>query len=103
VIMRDCHFEDPAAISIGAGVTIGPGCHFLILVSPTSSGPHDLYSTGAIQIGDDCKIGGNVTILPFRTVGMGATVIAGSMVQKVTFSVLIPDWDGMLMPMICRT
>jgi len=82
MIMRNCHFQDAATISIGSHVTVGPGCHFLTLVSPTSSGPHGLHSTGAIRIEDGCTIGGNVTILPFRTIGKGATVVAGSVVTK---------------------
>lgn len=85
MIMRNCHFQDAATISIGSHVTVGPGCHFLTLVSPTSSGPHGLHSTGAIRIEDGCTIGGNVTILPFRTIGKGATVVAGSVVTKVGY------------------
>lgn len=83
MIMRNCHFQDAATISIGSKVTIGPGCSFLTLISPTESGPHGKHSAGAIKIEDGCTIGGNVTILPFRTIGKGATVLAGSVVTKV--------------------
>jgi carbonic anhydrase/acetyltransferase-like protein (isoleucine patch superfamily) len=38
-----------------------------------------------ITIGEDCWIGGNVTILPGVTIGKGSTVGAGSVVTKVCF------------------
>ena len=36
-----------------------------------------------IRIGDDCWLGGNVTILPGITMGRGSTIGAGSMVTRV--------------------
>lgn len=41
-----------------------------------------------ITIGEDCWIGGNVTILPGVTIGKGSTVGAGSVVTKVRWRVL---------------
>lgn len=84
MIMRNCNFQDAGTVSIGSHVTIGPGCNLLTLVTPPSSGPHGLHSAGAIRVEDGCTIGGNVTILPFRTIGKGATVVAGSVVTKVS-------------------
>lgn len=96
MVMRNCHFQDAATVSIGSHVTVGPGCNFLTLVSPTGSGPHGLHSTGAIRVEEGCTIGGNVTILPFRTIGKGATVIAGSVVTKVSSLMREPDRIHML-------
>jgi len=45
---------------------------------------------GAIRIGEDCFIGGDVIILPFRKIGKGAVVGAGSVVTKVSSSKCMP-------------
>jgi acetyltransferase-like isoleucine patch superfamily enzyme len=37
---------------------------------------------GQVTIGDDCWIGGNVTIMPGVTIGKGCTVGSGSIVTK---------------------
>ena len=44
------------------------------------SGPE---SGKAINIGDDCWLGGNVIVLPGITIGKGSTIGAGSVVTKV--------------------
>lgn len=41
-----------------------------------------------MSIGDDCWIGGNVTIMPGVTIGKGCTIGAGSVVTKD-----IPDFS----------
>jgi acetyltransferase-like isoleucine patch superfamily enzyme len=40
---------------------------------------------GHITIGEDCWIGGNVTILPNVTIGNGCTIGAASVVTKVSY------------------
>lgn len=43
---------------------------------------------GQVTIGDDCWIGGNVTIMPGVTIGKGCTVGSGSIITKD-----IPDFS----------
>lgn len=83
---------DTCPINIGARTIIGPNCSFYSGTHPLDpavrnglAGPE----TGkAINIGDDCWLGGNVVVLPGITIGNGSTVGAGSVVTKVnlTFS-----------------
>lgn len=92
-IGRGCFLQDAATIFIGDRTIIGPDVKFYCLsasVDPTvrGEGTDSKYMTGAIRIEEDCWIGGNVTILPFRTIGKGATVGAGSVVTRV--SIIIP-------------
>lgn len=43
---------------------------------------------GPVVIGDDCWVGGNVTIMPGVTIGKGCTIGAGSVVTRS-----IPDFS----------
>lgn len=77
---------DTCPITIGPRTLIGPSCHFYSGTHPLdpavrngTSGPE---AGGRIDIGADCWIGGNVTVLAGVTVGRGATVGAGSVVTK---------------------
>lgn len=77
---------DTSPITIGDRVMMGPNCSFYSGRHPTdprvrngTNGPED----GApITIGDDCWLGGNVTVLPGVTIGRGCTIGAGSVVTK---------------------
>ncbi|KAK3669543.1 hypothetical protein LTR78_010597 [Recurvomyces mirabilis] len=40
------------------------------------------FVAGAISIGEDCFIGGDTIIMPFRKIGRGVVVGAGSVVTK---------------------
>ncbi|KAF1820252.1 uncharacterized protein K489DRAFT_383042 [Dissoconium aciculare CBS 342.82] len=42
------------------------------------------YRAGMIRIEDHCFIGADVTILPYRTIGRGSVVAAGSIVTRVS-------------------
>ncbi|CAK7215638.1 hypothetical protein SBRCBS47491_002548 [Sporothrix bragantina] len=77
---------DTVPITIGARTLIGPSCSFY-------SGGHPLDGKvrngikgpefgKPIVIGEDCWIGGNVTIIPGVTIGAGSTVGGGSVVTK---------------------
>lgn len=88
VIYPGCFIQDPCEISIGNRCTIGPNVHFygmtfsIDMKSTAGSQGHCLG--GSIRVEDDCKIGGNVTILAYRVIGRGAIVAAGSVVTRVS-------------------
>ena len=75
-------FLDGGGISIGNHTLIGPNCQLL-----TPDHPHDYLErrktieTGLpIRIGDDCWLGGGVTVCPGVTIGNRVIVGAGSVV-----------------------
>lgn len=84
-----CFLQDAATIFIGDRTIIGPDVKFYCLSASVDAtvrgeGNNGNFMTGAIKVEEDCWIGGNVTILPFRTIGKGATVGAGSVVTRVS-------------------
>ncbi|SMQ55810.1 unnamed protein product [Zymoseptoria tritici ST99CH_3D7] len=101
VVDNGCYFQDAAEIYLGNGVIVGADCKFYTLEdlsasssggnsgggntiggTPGQEGPQGLFRAGAIRLEDHCVVGGNVTILPFRTIGKGARVVAGSVVTR---------------------
>ncbi|KAF5625606.1 galactoside o-acetyltransferase [Fusarium sp. NRRL 52700] len=81
---------DSAIVTIGDRVMIGPN----VMIS-TATHETEVASRRAcieyaypINIGDDCWIGGGVTILPNVTIGEGCTIGAGSIVTRD-----IPAWS----------
>ncbi len=77
---------DTCTITVGARTMMGPNCSFF-------SGTHPLDPSvrkgirgpelgKPITIGEDCWLGGNVTVLAGVTIGNGSTVGAGSVVTK---------------------
>ena len=83
----NCTFLDTCTITIGARTLLGPnvslfsGTHPLDpLVRQGTQGPE---LGKEITIGEDCWIGGNVSILPGVRLGRGVVVGAGSVVTKV--------------------
>ncbi|KAM0347396.1 hypothetical protein ACHAPU_004917 [Fusarium lateritium] len=85
-INRDVTICDNALVSIGDGVLIGPG----VLIC-TATHPVDMqgrrYVQGTsyaepVRLESECWIGARATILPGVTVGRGATVAAGAIVNK---------------------
>ncbi len=77
---------DTCEIRVGARTLVGPNCSFYSGTHPLdpfvrngTSGPE---AGKPIAIGEDCWLGGNVTILPGVTIGRGVTVGAGSVVTK---------------------
>lgn len=94
-IGKNCTILDTCEVKIGDRCMIGPNVNIYTASLPIdpkrrlgSRGP----SLGrGITIESDCWIGGNVTILPGRTIGRGSTVGAGSVVTSV----------GSIMPIHC--
>jgi acetyltransferase-like isoleucine patch superfamily enzyme len=84
-ILLDC-----GIITIGDRVMIGPNVSLLSATHETSiqSRRDNVEYAKPITIGDDCWIGGNVTVMPGVTIGKGCTVAAGAVVTKD-----IPDYS----------
>lgn len=85
----NCTILDTCKVTIGArtllasNVSLFSGTHPLDpAVRNGTKGPE---SGAEIHIGEDCWLGGNVTVLPGVTIGEGCTVGAGSVVTKVCF------------------
>lgn len=81
--------SEPYLISIGDHTEISCGVTFLIHDGATWISRRDekyknqeIIKYGCIQIGDDCFIGCNSTILPRVSIGNKAIVAAGSVVTK---------------------
>ncbi|KAF2770132.1 trimeric LpxA-like protein [Teratosphaeria nubilosa] len=86
IVQSGCYVQDACDVRIGDRTMIGPNVKFYGItasVDPTvRKGSHGPVNAGAIRIGDDCFIGGDVLIMPFRKIGNGAVVGAGSVVTK---------------------
>ncbi|KAI1854001.1 hypothetical protein JX266_001142 [Neoarthrinium moseri] len=85
LVILDC-----GLVTIGDRVLFGP---FVSIFSAThetevQSRRDGIEYARPVTIGDDCWIGGNVTIMPGVTIGKGCTVGAGSVVTKD-----IPDFS----------
>ncbi|RMX88817.1 hypothetical protein D0869_01344 [Hortaea werneckii] len=84
VIQSGCHMQDPCEISIGNRTIVGPNVKFYGITPSNDpsvrNGGQGPVRGGAIQIGEDCFIGGDVVILPYRKIGNGAAIGAGSVV-----------------------
>jgi len=85
-IGQDCFFHSAGGISIGRGVGIGPKVSILTSQHrpETKTGPV-LFSGVEFQgvvLEDGCDIGVNSTILPGVTIGEGAIIAAGAVVNK---------------------
>lgn len=83
-VNRNCTFLDAGGITIGKNCKIGPDCHLFTPQHPINylkrREPVE-YPIG-ITIGDDCWLGGNVTIAPGVKIGNRCVIGAGSVVVK---------------------
>lgn len=85
LVILDC-----GLVTIGNRVLFGP---FVSIFAAThevevQSRRDGIEYAKPVSIGDDCWIGGNVTIMPGVTIGKGCTIGAGSVVTKD-----IPDFS----------
>jgi maltose O-acetyltransferase len=85
---------DTARVTIGENVFIGPNVSLLCPIHPLCHEDRNsffnektgtitnLERAGAITIGDNCWLGGSVTVCPGVTIGEGCVIGAGSVVTK---------------------
>ena len=87
MIAPNCSMQDACDIYIGHRTVIGPNVRFYCVTSSVDyksrKGSHGTFVAGAIVVEEDCFIGADVIILPFRTIGKGSVIGAGSVVTKV--------------------
>ena len=78
------YLMDCARITIGAHCFIGPnlGCYTAEHALDIERRNRGIERARPITIGDNCWLGGNVTILPGVTIGESAVIGAGSVVTK---------------------
>lgn len=77
---------DTCTITVGDRVMMGPNVHLYSGTHPVDyrvrNGTRGPETGGPITIGEDCWIGGNVTILAGVTIGRGSVIGAASVVTK---------------------
>jgi len=85
LVILDC-----GMVKIGNRVLFGPFVSIFAATHETGvqSRRDGVEYASFVTIGDDCWIGGNVTIMPGVTIGKGCTIGAGSVVTKD-----IPDFS----------
>ena len=85
LVILDC-----ALVRIGNRVMFGPFVSIFAATHETEvqSRRDGIEYARSVTIGDDCWIGGNVTIMPGVTIGKGCTVAASSVVTRD-----IPDFS----------
>jgi acetyltransferase-like isoleucine patch superfamily enzyme len=69
-------------VSIGSGSMIGPHCIISDVDIPETALEAELGTAKPIQIGENVWLAGRVTIRPGVTIGDGAVVVAGSIVES---------------------
>ncbi|TQS35998.1 hypothetical protein Golomagni_03565 [Golovinomyces magnicellulatus] len=88
VIGKNCTIMDACEVQIGDRCHIGPNVNIYTVSLPIDPkkrlGAKGPQQGKKVIIESDCWIGGEVIILPGRTIGKGATVGAGSVVTKAS-------------------
>jgi len=81
---HNCVILDPAKVTFGNNVFIGPNCGFYTAGHPLDSKIRNngLEFARPINIGNDVWIGGNVCVMPGVTIGNNVVIGAGSVVTK---------------------
>lgn len=87
VISAGAYFQDACDIRIGDRSVVGPGVKFYGMTASVDKekrkGSQGTFLAGRIEVGCDVLIGGDVVVMPYRKIGEGAVVGAGSVVTKV--------------------
>lgn len=83
-INYDCIMLDGGRISIGRHCKIGPRCQFFTPQHPLDymERRSPVETCHPITIGDDCWLGGGVTVCPGVTIGPRCIIAAGSVVVR---------------------
>ena len=83
-INYDCIMLDGGRISIGAHCKIGPRCQFFTPQHPIDCEERmkPVETCYPITIGDNCWLGGGVTVCPGVTIGDRCIIAAGSVVVR---------------------
>lgn len=83
-INHNAYLMDCGGITIGHHCFIGPNCGMYTAIHPMLAEERNsgLETAKPIVIGDNCWLGGNVTILPGVTIGAHSVIGAGSVVTK---------------------
>lgn len=84
IINHNAYLMDGGSITIGNHCFIGPNCGIYTAIHPKLAEQRNqgLEKALPIKIGDNCWLGGNVTILPGVTIGSNSIIGAGSVVAK---------------------
>ena len=79
-----CVFLDPAPITLGDDVQVGPAVQLLTADHPRDSGERatGVESARPITVGDRVWLGGGVIVLPGVEIGRDAVIGAGSVVTR---------------------
>ncbi len=76
----NCNFVDDGKITIGKKVMFGPAVTIATVGHPIKPDMREYMYTDPVVIGDNCWIGGGVTICPGVTIGENSVIGAGSVV-----------------------
>lgn len=81
-INSGCRFQDQGGITIGDGVLIGHNVVLATLNHDIDPRKRSTMHPAPVKIGNDVWIGSNATVLPGVTIGDGAIIAAGAVVNK---------------------
>lgn len=83
-VNHNAYFMDGGGITIGSHCFIGPNCGMYTAIHATVAEERNqgLEKALPIVLGDNCWLGGDVTILPGVTIGNNTIIGAGSVVTK---------------------
>lgn len=88
LIQQNCTMQDASIIYIGDRTIVGPNVKFYCLTTSVDAqqrkGSRGEFQAGPIRVEEDVVIHADCVILPFRTIGKGAVVGAGSVVTRVS-------------------
>lgn len=83
-INANCTFLDGGGITVGAHTLIGPDCKFYTPIHPMDfvERRKPIERGAAIEIGEDCWLGGGVVVCPGVRIGDRCIIGAGSVVTR---------------------